>query len=179
MPNCINYNCDDLGTHVPSDCNEVKLGGISAIIILHCDHQLTDPSDGTEVNAELTAGRATLIENIKSGLNARTPVEVESYVSGRPSRVVTYDNELTIVDANMTDNNRSFYDDAFNGQSFGGLILYEQDANQVTWMDASVSAQGSRIIPVDNNEAERFEGVFKWRTLSLGSIHSVPSGVFS
>jgi len=179
MPNCINYNCTELGTHTQNNCNATKLGGIPAIIILGCDHTITDPSDGTAINAEIAAGRAWLVERIKVGVNAASAVTEESSVSGVFETLLTYDREATLVDNQVNDTNRQFYDSLFNGQEFGGIITYEKYASQVSWYDAAIVFQGSRPVPNENNASSKFEGVFKWRSMEDGSIYTVPTGVFS
>ena len=68
MANCYSYNCDDpLGNHLLNDCGNEKQGGIKDIIILECNHQLTDPSSQAQVEDEINAGRATKIQNLKIG----------------------------------------------------------------------------------------------------------------
>src|SRR3990170_4787181 len=106
MANCYNYNCDEaLGNHLLNDCGEEKQGGIKDLIILECNHQLTDPSDANAVAAEINAGRATLVKNLKIGIAAPNPIEAEPQISCSTSKVVTYDRTANMVDGNVNSNN--------------------------------------------------------------------------
>lgn len=179
MANCVNYNCTDLGEHTPNNCNAILLGGISSLLILMCDHVITDPSNATQVNAAIADGTAILVEDAKIGVNAPSPVTIDSDVAGQPARVVNYDRSGTLIDANVSNANVTFYNDLFDGRAFGGLILYEVDADQVTWIDKAIRFTGGRIIPNDVNDRQRFEGTFAWKSLTEGAIYSAPVGVFS
>ena len=77
MANCINYNCaDELGTQELLDCDGDNLGGASAVVFLACNHQLTDPSDGTEIQAEIDAGRAWLYKDVEIGIGKASAVKI-------------------------------------------------------------------------------------------------------
>lgn len=185
MANCINYNCSDpLGDHTLNDCGEELLGGGSGAVALECNHQLTDPSSAVQINAEIAAGRATLFKNVKIGLDAPSPVEVDSNIGCGSTKVVTYDRTGTWVDGNVNAANQDLYDNLFSGRQLGGLIIHEcgteeTDTPKVTWIDASITFTGGRILPTGNNEFQRFEGAFKWRGLrSKSSIHNKPTGIF-
>ena len=179
MANCVNYNCSELPDWTANDCNSILLGGISSFIILECDNQLTDPSSASDINTEIAAGRATLIEDVKVSIEAASPIEIESDVSCQPPRTVNYDRSGSLIDANVSDDNVNFYNNLFDGRAFGGIIIYECDSDQVTWIDAAVRFSGSRLIPNDSNDRQRFEGTFKWKALNNGRIYSAPTGIFT
>lgn len=186
MANCIDYACnEDLGTHLQNLCGEELLGGSSAAIVLECNHQLTDPSNATQIAAEIAAGRATLITGIKVGIAKPSPVEVESNVSCGTSKLVTYDRTGTYVDGNVNPANQTFYSKMFGGRTFGGLILYlcgtlESDNGElVEWIDSAVTFTGGKVLPTGNNEFQRYESDFKWRKKAEASLHSAPLGIFS
>lgn len=180
MANCINYNCNDpLGLHLLNDCGDELQGGVKHAIILECDTQLTDPSNAVQVQAEIDAGRATLVKNIKVGMPAASPVKIASNVACSTDKLVTYDRTLTWMDGNINDNNiTEFYNNLLAGQSKGGLIIYECGADQVTWIDDEVRFTGSRIIPDSDNEFQRFECTVEWRNKYDSTIYSAPAGIF-
>ena len=180
MANCIDYNCSDpLGLHLLNDCGDELQGGVKHAIILECDTTLTDPSNGTEVLAEIAAGRATLVKNVKIGMPAASPIKISSNVACSTDKLVTYDRTLTWVDGNVNDNNiTEFYNNLLAGQSKGGLIIYECGADQVTWIDDEVRFTGSRIIPDSDNEFQRFEATVEWRNKLDSMIYTTPTGVF-
>jgi len=186
MSNCLNYDCNDpLGSHLPNDCGEEILGGVSAILLLECNNQLTDPSSASQINAEISAGRAHLLQNLKVGLDAPSPVEIDSNVAGGTTKLVTYDRTGTLIDGNVSQNNVEFYNKVFGGRVFGGAILYiigTQEATGgelTTFIDASVTFTGGLTIPSNNNEFMTFNGMFKWRKRDMPTLESAPVGIFS
>lgn len=165
-----------------NDCAEEVLGGQDQMVLLDCDHQLTDPSNGTQLNAEITAGRAILIKNVKVGMDAASPVELDSNIANRTPTLVNYDRSLSYIDGNINNHNvNTFYPTWFNGRTLGGIIIYENgnDTKAVTWINKPCRATGSRIIPPDNNEFQRFEGTIKWRSIDEPRRYAAPTGVFS
>jgi hypothetical protein len=185
MANCINYDCTDaLGDHTLNSCGEELLGGINAAVFLECNHQLTDPSNGTAIAAEIAAGRATLVKNIKVGIDAPSAVEVESNVACGTSKLVTYDRTMSYVDGNVNPNNVTFYDGVFGGRSFGGIIFHlcgtaEADSGEkVMWVDADVTFTGGHLVPATNNEFQTFTGTAKWRKKAGNMLYNNPVGIF-
>lgn len=182
---CIDYSCNEvLGTQLLNTCGEELLGGSSQMVLLECNHLLTDPSNGTAIAAEIAAGRATLIKGIKVGIAKPSPIEVESNVACGSSKLVNYDRTGTLVDGNVNNTNVAFYDKIFGGRTFGGAILYlcgtEESASgeKVEWIDASIEFTGGKVLPTGNNEFQRFEGDFKWRKKTGSTIHANPVGIF-
>lgn len=186
MANCLNYDCNDpIGEHLPNDCGEELLGGSNGALVLECDHQLTDPSSAVQINAEIAAGRATLLTNAKIGIDAAAPIEVDSNVSCGTTKLVNYDRTGTLIDGNVNATNINFYDKLFSGRSFGGLILNlcgtaeaETTGAKVEWIDSAVTFTGSKLLPNNNNEFQTFSGAFKWRKKTMPSLHEAPEGIF-
>ena len=182
MANCIDYNCTDLLDHVKNDCEEERQGGSDQIIILDCDHQLTDPSNASEVQAEISAGRAKLVQNVKVGFDKPSAVTVDSNIACRTPKVVNYDRAGTIMDGNVNQYNNDFYDAITNGRAVGGIIIYEcgDPANpKVSWIDDAVEVQGGRVFPNTDTEFQRYELDFAWRSLGEPAIYDAPAGIFS
>jgi len=182
---CIDYSCNEvLGSQLLNICGEELLGGSSAFIFLECNHQLTDPSSATQIATEIAAGRATLVKNVKVGINKPSPIEVDSNVACGTSVLVNYDRTGSLVDGNVNNSNVTFYNKVFNGRSFGGLILYlcgtldSKQGELVEWIDAAVTFTGGKVLPTGNNEFQRFEGDFKWRKRTGQSLHNAPAGIF-
>jgi len=186
MANCINYDCQDiLGDYTQNDCGEELLAGISGILLLECDNQLTDPSDAGEIAAEIAAGRATLIDGVKVGLDLPSPVEVESNVVGATQKLVTYNRQGTLIDGNVSSLNTTFYNKVFGGRTFGGIILYIKGTEEstggakVAWVDAAINFTGGLPIKNNNDENMTFQATFKWRKKDMPMLYSAPSGVFA
>lgn len=185
MANCLNYDCSDpLGTHLPNDCGEELLGGVSGILLLECNHTLTSASSASQITAQIAAGKAHLLLNLKIGVEAPSPVEIDSNVSGGTTKLVTYDRTLTLTDGNVSSNNISFYDGVFGGRVFGGAILYmvgteESDiGTKVLFIDSAINFTGGLTVPDNNNAFMTFNGTAKWRSKSMGTLVDAPVGIF-
>ena len=180
MYNCITYNCSELEDHEYLDCGDLLLGGIPGAVFLDCNHELTDPTSAAQINAEVAAGRAKIVLNVMIGVPAASDITVPRLIAGRPDTVVNRTRTFTIKDENVTPNNVTFYNSLWGGRELGGVILYEgEDNDQVTWIDKSVTGTGSRIIPENTTEQQRFEGTFTWLQKEEPAIHQpAPVGIF-
>lgn len=186
MYNCINYDCaDNLGIHLPNDCGEELLAGISGVVLLECNHHITDPSNATQINAEIAAGRATLIDNIKIGLDDPSPVEVDSNIVGGTQKLVTYNRSGTHIDANVSAHNILLYNTLLGGKTMGGAILYlkgteDSDAGtKVLWIDNAITFTGGLPIKNNNDENMKFNNKFTWRNREMPLMYNAPTGIFA
>jgi hypothetical protein len=181
MANCINYNCDEeIGEHTLNDCGYERQGGASAILLLECGETLTDPSSGSEINALIAAGGATLITEVNVSYDRASAVLVDSNIPNRPQRVVNYDRTGTLIDRNVNAQNTGFYDKIFTGRQFGGAVIFEagnEDQPQVKFINSVLTFNGSDRVPNTTNEFQDYEGSFQWKSLTMPSVHSAPVGV--
>lgn len=178
MPNCVDYNCSELSDHLQNSCNELVLGGVDAIGLLTCDHELTDASDEAEIQAEVTAGRLFIAKGVKVGMSAGSPITVGPYTAGEVSTTVNYDRTVSIIDPNYNQDNITFYDLAFNNKKFGGALLRLKDSGNLIWLDFTLTMEGSPIIPDDTNDAIRFEATLKGRSQNMGNLYATTTTLF-
>lgn len=183
MP-CYSYNCDDvLGDHTLNACEDEIQGGFRDIIIFECNHQLSpsDVSNGTAVNAEIEAGRATLIKNVKVGSSAPSPTTVSSNIANTPDKVVKYTKEFTLVDGNVNSDNMSFYNLLGSGRSFGAIMLHNADEQIVLFYNSDLRGSGGLVEPDNDGEYMRFEYSFTLDSKKDAAnpvFATEPSGVF-
>lgn len=184
MSNCLNYNCSDpLDDYEENDCQEVILGGQSAMIVLYCNHTVTDPSNAGQITANLNAGTAKKITAMSATLEAPSPIQVDTFIPCQTQRLVNYDRTGLYKNQNVSTSNDEFHNTLFNGQNFGGLILYNcsedrQGNNWVDWIDAAVNFVGGKISPANDNEPQRYEGTFSWRSINGPVRYAAPAGIF-
>ena len=181
----INYShCSDpLGTHALNDCGDELLAGGSGIILFDASTILTDPSNGTQILTEIAAGRAVLLDNVKIGIDDPSPVEIESNIVGGTTRVVTYNRTGTIIDANVSNANVSFYNNVFNGRKFAAAIIYlkgteESSQTLVYYIDSDISFTGGLPIKNNNDDTMKFTGKFTWRKLAMPTLPNAPVSIF-
>lgn len=186
MANCINYDCqDELNSHTPNDCGEELLAGISGIILLECNSTLSDPSSASEINAEIAAGRATLIDGVKIGLELPSPVAVPSNIVGGTDKTSTYNRQGNLVDGNVSAVNTVMYNQLFGGRVFGGAILYLKGTEEsaagakVAYINAAITFTGGLPIKNNNDENMTYQGVFTWRKKDMPLLYTAPTGIFS
>jgi hypothetical protein len=177
---CVSYCDSSLLEHNLVDCNEYKLGGVSAIIVGACNTTLADPSDAAEVQAFLTTGDARLIEDIRFALPAGSPVTVDSPIGcGTPIRI-NEDRTATLYDANVTDENNLFWNDV-NNRRVGWILAYMCDSGKVIFIDppVGITTSANFILPEQNNELQRYEVTFSWRDKDIPTQYDAPAGIFN
>lgn len=186
MANCINYECADaLGVHLPNDCGEELLAGISGTILLECNHQITNPSSASQILTELAAGRAKLFDGLKIGIDEPNPITVDSNIVGGTPRLVNYDRSGTMIDANVNSTNIDTYNQLLGGKVMGGAINYlkgteESDAGaKVLWINAPITFTGGLPIANDNNVNMMFNTKFTWRKKDMPQMYTAPVGIFA
>lgn len=185
MANCATYNCDSLVDHEVSNesCLGPRNGGSSQLIFVDCGITVTDPSDGVEIAALLASNDAYLVENVKAGIDAPSPVTIASTTSCGVERTINLDYTGTIEDYTVTETNTAdFWGPLAKGRTMGGLMLYlcEQDGytNKIVWIDAEISVAGGLVVPNTNEEAIRYELTFAFRKNGPIEYLDAPTGVF-
>jgi len=176
---CVSYCDSSLLDHNLVNCNEYKLGGVSAILVGACGTELVDPSDATEVQDLIDAGTAKLIEDIRFALPAGSPVTVDSPIGcGTPIRI-NEDRTATLYDANVTDENNTFWNDV-NNRRIAWILAFLCDSGTVIYINPNVGITTSAnfIIPEQNNELQRYEVTFSWRDKNIPSQYPAPAGIF-
>lgn len=173
---CVSYCSTGLLDHNLVDCNDYKLGGVSAIIVGACGTTLPDPSDTVSVEALLGSGDAKLIQDIRFALPAGSPVTVDSPIGcGTPIRI-NEDRTATLYDANVTDENVAFFND-LNNQRVAWILAYLCDSGKVIYIDPpqGIVTSAQFIVPEQNNELQRFEATFSWRDKNMPFQYNAPN----
>lgn len=173
---------DELNEHDLVACDIPTKGGGDAIIVLPCDHEVTDPSDEVQVEAALAAG-ARLVQNVKVGIPEATAQTQETIRACATSYPSVYDGTITLEDGNITDNNvNSFYPELFSGRPFGGAIIYECATGKVKFIDKEIRFTGSIVLPNTSTEIQMAIGTGSYRYVP-GEIvpkqADAPAGIFS
>jgi hypothetical protein len=152
---------------------------VSAILVGACGTELVDPSDATAVQNLIDAGTAKLIEDIRFALPAGSPVTVDSPIGcGTPIRI-NEDRTATLYDANVTDENNTFWNDV-NNRRIAWILAFLCDSGTVVYINPNVGITTSAnfIIPEQNNELQRYEVTFSWRDKNIPSQYAAPAGIF-
>lgn len=179
MANCPNYNCAGWEERVEGDCGETFLGGGASAVMVKCGTTIADPSDGAEINAAVAAGNAVIINDVLVTFAAPSAITNDSFIANQPEIVADYDREVSFVDRAVTAQNVEFYNsiNSSYGAQIGGMIIYEAEADRVTYIDAAMTGTGGRVFA--NGEIQRFEFTFAYRAKGDAPIYDAPTGVFN
>lgn len=183
MYNCTDYcNTDPIGTPEVIGCGNDPVGGMSAAIFLACNHQISDPSNATQINAALANETAWLFKRCSVEIGEPSPVEQDSLIPCETSQLVTYDREFTYTNPNVSQANIDVHNRLFSGRTLGGALLLEcgsddDDDQYVTWIDSALKLTGGRVVPGKNTEFQRFSGKGKWRGKKDPQRYPAPVGV--
>lgn len=164
--------------HLLNDCEEELQGGFRHLILLDCGHTVTDPSSATQIDDNITSGKAVLVKNVKWGLDVRSAIKADSNIACRPQKTINFDNTATLVDGNVNNQNVAFYSSIFGGRAIGGVIALNCATGRVWWYNYSMYADGGLIQPNTDDEFMRFEGTFSWKGKELPLSYVEPPGIF-
>ncbi len=183
MADCVDYNCfDELGEYHENNCSDEFIGDFSAGVLLYCNHQLVDPSNGQQVLAEITAGRAKLITGALFDIDEPQPQQVDSIVPCRPKTITEIQRSGDYKNPNVNAENDDFHDVLMSGKVFGGLIMYECTSNtngiaQCKFIDAALSFSGGLGAKVKTKQS--YSGKINWSSMKNPKTIATPAGVFN
>lgn len=184
MANCATYNCQSLTTFESTleNCATYRAGGSSSIILLACGHQITDPTDLAAVEAEIAAGRAWRMENVKVGLAAQSPETVAPVTSCGTERVINNVYQATIFASQVSSDNSTFINALTSGYVLGGIMLGVCPTDGLTdlilYSDSEVAVQGGLVLPDTNSDVIRYEMTATFKTQGV-EVFEDTEGVFS
>lgn len=173
--------CDELPAEDLGTCTS-DLGGIDQILLVECGVPLiVDPSDPVEVQLLITNNEAVVYHNLKVGVDAPSPIEVDSPVACQTPSVVNYDRTATMISGNMLPANIVALNTLNNssGNSWGQMLVYECENDNVQHIANNVKIKGGIITPPENNELKRWEGTITWRAKGDPLVYAAPTGIFS
>lgn len=178
MPTSCNYNCTELPEHEQIDCGEWLKGGISAVGVLECDHEIADFTSAVETQAAIDAGKLTIFKAIKGQMPDASPLTVDNPVGGcgSPTKVINFDRTASWTDANVTAGNVDTYN-ALNRRN-AGLILYQCDSGMITVIDEDGGFVSTQMIPESGSDLQKFTTTYSWRKFDGPPMYEAPAGIY-
>jgi len=176
-----NYNCATLPTHQQVECNQYANGGISMLAWLDCDHTITDLSNATQWNTNISAHNAFILKDIKGEVPDPSPVMVDNPVGcGAQQIMIGQDNTINWTDSNVMGANDDFYAKVNTRQGYLVVFMCEEDEIRVS-SELVTMAVRSVMIPNDNRALQMYNGTATFFS-KIGTIpmvlYSAPSGIF-
>ncbi len=184
MATCATYNCNSLTEFESTldNCATYRAGGSSSIILLACGHQITDPTDLAAIEAEIAAGRAWRMENVKVGLTPQTPETVAPVTACGTERVINNVYQVSIFASQVSSDNSTFINALTAGYVLGGIILGVCETTGLTdlllFADAEVAVTGGLVLPDTNTDVIRYELTATFKTQGV-EVFEDTEGVFS
>jgi len=184
MADCPSYCAGaDFPAYPAATCNTKFRGGVPQAVLIGCNNSV-DPDSPTlaaDINALISAGNAALLTNLKINIDAPSPITGPSLVGCVSDTLISNDHTITFIDRNVTQDTVDYYNDilANFGGEIGGMIIYECDADRITYYNMALSMSGGRVVPDQNTDLQRFEWSFAGRSLLLPVIRDTPAGVFN
>lgn len=177
------YCPEDLPNHEQVNCDDYLPGGISEFIIFNSNATTTDPTSASQINTDLTTGRATHVKDIIGQMP-----EAEDKVINHPrdNREITQGFlwSITYIDWNFTTDNINFYDE-LNYFRATSLLWYEPlldgvgRAKWVTDISNGVSFKAKPIVPESDAELQNYNVSAMWSSKFAPSVVDLPTGIFN
>lgn len=166
MADCsLPYYCTDITAYpstVDCDTKSTYLAGGSEIILIQRGTNISDPSDATEIQPLINAGKLYRIESIACGLDEPSAVDVESPTACGSTETINYDRTATWQDGKVSKAVVEWYNEV-KGVSFAGALIRECGQNRWNFVDACVKVTSSRTMGQKNNELQLINGTITWR----------------
>lgn len=181
MAQCPSYGCSDLVDYDPGNACATYKGGANQILFIKCSSDIDDASTGSEINAAIESGDCILIENVKLNWDEPSAVTVDPLVGCLSETVAAYDHTITMIDRNVTAATIDWYNsaNASTGFTFGAAMIWECDAQRVTYIDVPLQLQGGRVFPDQNNALQNHAMTLTFRsTKGAMPIIDTPTDVF-
>jgi hypothetical protein len=180
-----NYNCADTPAYDNSieECGAlIRLAGADTMVLLECDHGITDASDSVQIQAAIDAGRAHLLEELKIGFDEPSPVNAPAKrTSCGTIPIINYTRGLTIEDYKITTTNNTFWD-VVKGRVYGGAIIIACSTDGLSDVAFFIDEENVSISSFmnngnDNDQAMFFTAKLAWKSLSNPDMVAAPTGL--
>lgn len=177
------YCQQKLPDHEIINCDLFLPGGITESVIFDEDSTTTDYTDPAQIQADLAAGRATLLTDVILDLPQPSEKSVANPVDNR-AITVGYDRTLNIVDWNVTAANVDFYN-KLNGFLAKAILLFEPlndgvgHCQLIFETKTGISFSVNKEVPQGDGTFQQFAGVATWSKFDMPIIKGIPVGIFN
>lgn len=177
-----NYNCATLPAHQQVECNQYANGGISAAAFIDCDHTISDFSNPTQWQTNITNGNVVILKDIKGEIPAPSAVMVDNPVGcGATQIMIGQDNTATWTDSNVLAGNDDFYAKVNTRKGYLALFLCEEDQIRVSAEIVTMTA-GAVTIPNSNQQLQMYNvsaAFFSKVGRIPFELYDAPAGIFT
>lgn len=182
MPPICNYNCAALPDYQQkADCNPFRKGAVSAIAVIECDHTITDWTDESQWNANISSGKVKIVkgDGIMATVPYGSPVESDNpSACGSDTILDGVDMELTLMDANISGTNDTFYEALNSRTSY--LAWYYCDEEEIRVVERKVNWHALAPNADGKKELQKYQVVGKWfqQPNEFPGFYPAPANIF-
>ncbi len=179
------YNCVELPDHEAVQCNLFPKGGVLALGVLECDHEITDFSNEAQLQNAIDDGKLKIIKNIKGIFPPGEPQEGESPTAcGSVTILDGFNYSFTFKDFNVSSGNDDFYEKVnarskeliwFECKAVDGVFKGRPVTETLSW---TVSAAN---VPELNTEKQFYTGQVAWTAGidEFPTLFDAPEAIFT
>lgn len=180
-----NYNCADTPAYENDieECGALqRLAGADSMVLLECDHGITDASNSTQVQDAIDNGRAHLLENLKIGFDEPAAVNAPAKTTSCGTiPIINYTRGLTIEDYKVTAVNAEFWN-VVKGRVYGGAIVIACPTSGLSDVAFFIDSENTTITEFLNNGNDNDQVMFytvkaAWKSLNDPEMVAAPTGL--
>lgn len=173
-------DCANLPDHVEQECNNFPKGGFPAIAIVDKEHTISDWTNATQWQTNISSGNVRLIKRVKGDLPQPSENQVDNPV-GCGSEQINDGFNWTFhwTDANVNTANNSFYEQLNVKEAY--LVFYNCTQQTIEVVTYNVTFVAKPMGPASSKEYRYYEVVASWSTAAnaFPTIYTAPTGIFA
>lgn len=184
MATCNTYCSTPLPEFSVNDCNETFAGGGLNMMAFDCDAEAYKNDDYTTatIQADIATGKATVLRSVLASSTGASPNAAgSSYRAGAEPNVNNYTTTISVMDANVSVDNDSAYEDldATTGRELAALILTTVDGHSelfeaISSFQCTIIKEISDSVDEDIHYAATFTGKMKHKPKMI----TTPTGIY-
>lgn len=184
MATCNTYCSTPLPEFSVNDCNETFAGGGLNMMAFDCDAEAFKNDDYTTstIQTDIAHGKATVLRSVLASSTGASPNAAgSSYRAGAEPNVNNYTTTISVMDANVSVDNDSAYEDldATSGRELASLIVTTADGHSELF-EAISSFQCTIIkeIPDSVDDDIHYSATFTGKMKHKPKMITTPTGIY-
>lgn len=166
--------CDPvIPAHFCDECGQLELGRVRSVGLIRDDFTFTDPSDPTEWQTGITAGKIIVIPETNGSYDGGVPKEGQSF-GDQIFRNTSYTHTAQFRDPNWKEN-YNFWNSIVYSRSYSLAMRTE---TQIVLSGVTVNFEVKQEIPEDITTEIVWAITSKWQNQALAKAYDTPPGIF-
>lgn len=173
-------DCATLPDHVANACNDYAKGGFPSYAVVDQDHTITDWTNASQWQANITAGKVKVVNRIKASVPENSEIKSDNPVACGAQQILDgFDWTVDITDAQRTAFNDDFYKTLNKKEAF--LVLWNKDETKIIVINKPCSFVAKPVYPASNRENQYYLVKAEWTSPDdwFPLEYAAPTGVFT